>query len=127
MAKSAKEYTQGIFNNFCRFRDTKGVGANCISCGVWKAHEDLQGGHFIPTTSSAIRFDERNVNAQCLRCNMYLGGNSRHYLKGMVAKYGQEVVDELEAREFESKRWPDWELKEIRKTYRAKTKELQND
>lgn len=122
---------QGKANLYARLRDCSGKnGANCISCGVWKEYGELQGGHFIPTTSSAIRFDERNINAQCKRCNLWLSGNSRHYLKAMVIKYGQEVVDELEAKEFVPKKWTEEELLGLSRYYSdkikilAKTKEL---
>lgn len=46
----------------------------------------------------ATRWDERNVNAQCVECNRYGGGNPEGYRRGLVNKYGPEVVEELEAR-----------------------------
>lgn len=122
---SLKKTTQALANRYARERDCFGdSGAACISCGVWKSFEELDGGHFIPTTSSAIRFDERNINAQCTRCNRFLHGNPRHYYKGMLRKFGEDVVDDLEAREFDTKKWTREELEEIRQYYREKLDDL---
>lgn len=43
----------------------------------------------------------------------------------MLRKYGKDVVDDLESREFESKRWTVEELKEIRDEYRQKIARLE--
>lgn len=116
-----KERVQKLANRHARLRDTKEEGgAYCISCLEWKEFDELDGGHFIPTTSQAIRFDERNINAQCIKCNRFMGGNSRHYLRGMVRKYGQDVVDELESQEHLSKKWTLVELLELEIYYKQK-------
>jgi len=120
-----KDRVQKIANRYARLRDTKELGgAFCISCLQWCEFDELDGGHFIPTTSSAIRFDERNINAQCIKCNRFMGGNVRHYLKGMIRKYGQKVVDELEAREHETYKWSESELLEIEIYYKEKIAKL---
>lgn len=118
-----KNAVQARANLYARLRDCFGaLGTNCISCGVWKDFSELDGGHFIPTTSSDIRFDERNINAQCTRCNRFLHGNPRHYYKGMLRKFGKDVVDDLESREFQSKKWTREELLAIRTYYNDKIK-----
>lgn len=117
---------QAIANKYARLRDCAGNdGTHCISCGKWTDFSKLDGGHFIPTTSSAIRFDPRNINAQCQRCNRFLHGNSRHYYKGMLRKFGKDVVDDLESREFDTKKWTEDELKQIKDEYRERLKRLE--
>lgn len=116
---------QGLCNKAARKRDVNGsTGTNCISCKIWYPYERLDGGHFIPSTASTVRFDMRNINAQCWKCNRYLSGNSRHYLKGMIAKYGQEVVDELESQEFTTRKWTVEELEQIIEKAQAYIKEM---
>lgn len=123
---SAKLAVQGLTNKYSRMRDCFGSeGTSCISCNQWHPFERLDGGHFIPTTTSALRFDERNVNAQCHRCNRFLHGNAANYYVGMVKKYGQGIVDELMARQHESKKWSEEELKQLRKYYGDKIKRLE--
>lgn len=110
--KTLQAKLQKAVNLYARLRDCAGRGgANCISCGTWKAFEDLDGGHFISSTSSATRYDVRNVSAQCIKCNRFLHGNGIHYYEGMVSKWGQEVVDELMSKEHVIKKWSIPELK----------------
>jgi len=121
----SKQALQNIVNKYCRLRDCFGEGgAACISCKTWYPFERGDGGHFIPTTSSAIRFDERNVNFQCHRCNRFLHGNQANYYVGMVSKYGQEVVDELMSRQHETKKWSADEIKTLRSDYNEKIKRI---
>lgn len=113
---------------YARLRDCGGPdgGTNCISCGVWHHFDEMDGGHYISRRSKAILFDERNVNAQCRRCNRFLNGNERHYMRGIIRKYGQEVNDELESQEFILKKWTMPELLELDAYYTEKLKEYQS-
>jgi hypothetical protein len=123
--KSRLKKVQDVANLYIRKRDCKGKGgANCISCGRWFRFEDLDAGHFIPMTSSAIRFDERNINAQCRSDNRFKGGERRNYYPAMVEKWGQAVVDELRARQHEVKKYTDEELESIREYYLEKLEKL---
>lgn len=117
-----------LSKRYARLRDCGGVNGfvKCISCPEVKQFKDLDGGHFIPSTCSYWKFDERNINAQCQKCNRFLHGNVRHYYKGMVEKYGQEVVDEIEAHEFETKKWNYEELSVLYDYYSAEIKKYEN-
>lgn len=120
---ATKKGIQALANRYCRLRDTRGDGAACISCGQWFQHDYLQGGHFMPTTVSSIRFDERNIHAQCVTCNLYLHGNQAKYFAGLEQKLGREVVNEL----LEAPRaykWTRQELEDIGNYYKAKLKEI---
>jgi hypothetical protein len=123
--KALANKLQKAVNLYVRFRDCAGTGgANCISCGKWHSFEDLDGGHFIPSTSSAVRYDERNINAQCIHCNRFLHGNGRRYYESMVKKWGQAIVDELMSQEFTIKKWSFEELQERYDYFISKIAEL---
>lgn len=97
-----------------RARDEHGY-CTCITCGTRKYYTEMQGGHFIPRGNKATILDHRNVHAQCVRCNEYLNGNSAAYLQAMLAKYGQEVVDELQAAKLpRNHTWDKWKLAEMK-------------
>lgn len=110
-----KHKAQILCNKVARLRDCGGPdgSAQCISCGIEYPFSMMDGGHFIPVTSGATRYDDRNINAQCRKCNRYLRGNVRHYYKSMLLKYGETAVDELEALEFVIKKWTVDELETI--------------
>jgi hypothetical protein len=107
---------------FARLRDCNGRtgGASCISCGRYFPFAELDGGHWIRATHSACAYDERNINAQCRRCNRFEDGAQHRYMIGMVKKYGQDVVDELLSLEFVSRKWTIPELEELDKYYNIK-------
>lgn len=93
IAKLKKELDK-VFNAFIRYRD---FGMGCLACG-----ESIKGGghasHFYASTFTAVRWDERNVNLCCVKCNVFLHGNLLDYRKGMIQKYGHDVLEDLEAK-----------------------------
>ena len=81
---------QTVFNAWVRNRD---AALGCISCSA----PVEQAGHYLNTAHyGAFRFNELNVNGQCIRCNMYLHGNLIAYRKGLVRRYGGQKVTLLE-------------------------------
>lgn len=105
--------TQKIFNDYIRQRD-KDKG--CISCGGKVEHA---GHYFAQGSHSALRFDEYNVNGQCVRCNMFLSGNLIYYRQGLVKRYGSQYVENLEAKAKERlKKWTRQELEELIAKYK---------
>jgi hypothetical protein len=69
----------------------------CISCGV-KNTELWDGGHFFKAELfSGLIFDERNCHKQCRKCNRFLNGNELQYRKGLIERYGEPFVSELES------------------------------
>jgi hypothetical protein len=43
----------------------------------------------------SLRYDEKNVNAQCRECNRFNEGNAIGYHAGLVKKYGEAVIEYL--------------------------------
>jgi hypothetical protein len=108
------EKTQKVFNAYIRARD-KELG--CISCGAeveQAGHYHSQGHH------SALRFNPINTNGQCRRCNMFLHGNLIKYRQGLVDRYGEMVVLDLEdsANKNRLKKWSRDELEQLISQYK---------
>jgi hypothetical protein len=103
---------QTIFNAWIRDRDKH---KGCISCNG----QVEQAGHYLSQGNhSRFRFDELNVNGQCIRCNMYLSGNLIRYRQGLVNRYGEGVVLELENFGDSKYKWTRDELETIIKKYK---------
>lgn len=86
-----------IFSLFIRLRDSDSGGyCRCISCGSVHFWKDMHNGHFVNRGHMSTRFDEKNCNAQCMKCNMFDEGNNIGYIKGLIRKYGIRVIEELE-------------------------------
>jgi len=94
IAKWKKEAKQ-VFQKYCRLRDADKNGyVKCCTCpktGYWEK-DGFDGGHFIRSNHSFMCFDERNVHAQCKRCNNFLRGNWEAYAKFIKDTYGEEVL-----------------------------------
>jgi hypothetical protein len=73
------------------------VARDCGICCTCKGKGN-QAGHFFPSGFWGTRFDERNVNCQCYRCNILLKGNMIAYYEFMLNKYGPNTIDELKIR-----------------------------
>jgi len=58
-----------------------------------------EGGHYFAAGNySGLIFDERNCHSQCnTYCNKYLSGNLLEYRKGLIKRFGEEFVKQLEA------------------------------
>ena len=111
---------QQIFNTFIRLRDANDP---CISCGTEKSNL-YDSGHYRSVGSNPqLRFNEHNVNKQCRKCNGYWGGNPIEYRKGLIKKYGIEIVEQLES-DNEPKKYNIESIKELIKEYRGKIKLL---
>lgn len=113
--------TQSVFNRYIRARD---AGQPCISCGRYHQGQ-IHAGHYLSTGACPeLRFDERNVHAQCAPCNNHLSGNAVLYRIRLIEKIGLAAVEELEGPHAPKKYSID-ELKAIKAEYAGKIKQLQ--
>ena len=127
--KKAKKYAWDQFSIFIRTRDclkttgNPGVGV-CITCSRKYDFKKLQAGHFIQGRHNNNLFSERGVHAQCFYCNMQLKGNVLEYRRKIIAMYGYEADEQLEAAEKVLVKYILKDYLEIADKYIAKTKAL---
>ena len=118
-----------VFSEYIRLRDCSDDGIGfCISCGrpIRIGTSDCQCGHYHSRRHYNTRWNEKNCNAQCRSCNLYNQGNIHGYTRGLIKKYGEGVIEELEVASALSKKYSDFELNELIKIYTNKVKELKN-
>lgn len=124
-----KKETQHAFNAYIRARDRF---QPCICCG--RSESDgfgLSGhgwdcGHYRSTGSADhLRYNEDNAHRQLVLCNRYGAGRAVDYRIGLIARIGLERVEALEANNTPIK-WTADLLREIKATYKAKLKLLEN-
>jgi hypothetical protein len=95
--KTLSEYeadAKKAFQKWIRLRDKD---LPCISCGNSNT-DDWAGGHFYSAGMySGLMFDERNCHKQCnTHCNKFLSGNLLEYRKGLIERYGNAFVEDLD-------------------------------
>lgn len=111
---SLKKKADKFFSLYVRYRDSDQDGlVQCITCSVRKPVKEMQAGHFVSRTKGVLRYDEQNVNGQCVGCNMFKQGEQFIYGKNIDKKYGDGTAEALMARRFESHKFTVPELEEI--------------
>ena len=81
------------FHEYIRRRDADDDSGycQCISCDKPIHFSESDAGHFISRGKLATRWDERNVNAQCRKCNRFEYGRQFEY----SLKIGTELAEQL--------------------------------
>lgn len=122
---SLKKKAWKLMSEYIRRRDSDWKGfAKCCTCGVIKPWKEQQAGHFLGGRRNSILFDTRNIHAQCSGCNLFKQGNTVKYFRFMQAKYGDEVIEELERLDRIDKQFTPKELKDLIEEIKWKIQKL---
>lgn len=82
-----------VFSEFIRRRDA-GV---CITCGKKQDWKRCDAGHYIRRGIMQFRWNERNVHAQCKKCNSWGEGEKDIYRQKLIQKYSVNLVELMES------------------------------
>lgn len=116
-----------IFSQYIRRRDCGFAYGYCISCGRVIYYNKCDAGHYINRRHMATRYDEMNVNAQCIQCNRFTEGNIQGYRRGLIEKVGEKNVEMLEIKRFNSCKLTDAELDMLIDLFRKKLETLEKN
>lgn len=98
MAKKSLKYWKNKidkpFHEYIRRRDVddKTGFCNCITCGKKVHFSETDAGHFISRQHLITRYDERNVHAQCRKCNRFEYGRQYEYSLYLGEELSQELL-----------------------------------
>ena len=114
-----------VFSQYVRmlYADHTGVVA-CYTCGAPYHWKKIHAGHFASRVRMSTRWDEMNVKPQCVRCNIFKGGESYLFAKVLDAEYGEGTADEVYRRSEELRKFSTPELEELLAEYTKKRDEL---
>lgn len=96
--RDALAYCKLMRIDLSQFNRVEDYPVKCCTCQTVKSWIYMDSGHFIGRGfggSSGVYFDERNINTQCKRDNAFKQGRPEVYYEFMLAKFGQEIIDEL--------------------------------
>lgn len=109
-----------VFSQYIRKSKADKQGyCTCCTCGKKVHWKEIQAGHFMSRKHYSIRWDERNVNPQCVACNVFRYGEQYKYSLFL----GQDLADLLYLQSKEIKKYTTEELKELTDTYSKMLKE----
>jgi len=77
-------------------QEANGEYVKCISCGRLIHVSEADGGHYEHRQNRVTELYPQNVHAQCHTCNRFKNGNLEGYRQGLLDKFGEEYVDDLE-------------------------------
>ena len=104
-----KKQLDKVFSLWIRKRDNN----KCFTCmGV-----ATQAGHYFSRSYNNLRFDEVNVNAQCVSCNVFKHGNIPVYKMRIVTKYGNNELARLERNYNKERKFTIKELEKLIQKY----------
>lgn len=124
--KTLSEYEKDArvwFQKWIRKRDES---LPCISCGRSTAKQ-WDGGHFYKAEIySGLIFDENNCHKQCSQCNDLYSGNELAYREGLIKRYGEGYVKDLENRKDAARnyKYSKDQLIEIKNEYQNRLKAI---
>lgn len=109
-----------IFSEYIRRRYAKNDISTCFTCGKEDHWKKQQAGHFMSRKHYSTRWDEENVQVQCVGCNVYRYGEQ--YKFGVFL--GQEVADSLFIKSRQIEKFSNADLVMMYETYKQKVKDL---
>ena len=119
-----KKKLDRLFSKFIKLRDGGQEFFKCISCQKTKPLSQFNAGHYWSRRYMSIRYDEKNVNGQCIYCNMFLAGNIQGYQVGLIKKYGEEILQHLEIKKNNISNMGRFEFEVLINEYNDKIKTL---
>lgn len=123
--KSALKTADQWFSRYIRLRDADCTGiAHCVTCNTRKHFKEMDAGHFISRRYMSTRFDEKNVHAQCQKCNKYNSGEQFLYSRHVDVLYGKGTKDQLYKKSQEIKKYTKNDLMEIARMYKFNYTEM---
>ncbi|WP_317474701.1 recombination protein NinG, partial [Cronobacter sakazakii] len=85
---------QQAVNAFIRERDRD---LPCISCGTFTSAQ-WDAGHYRSTAAAPqLRFDERNIQRQCVVCNQHKSGNLVPYRAELIRRIELSAIEDIES------------------------------
>ena len=85
------------FSLFIRLRDATDEGlVQCITCGVVKNYKSMHNSHFQSRRHLATRWNEKNCDVGCVKCNIFNFGEQYKFSIALDSKYGEGTAEELE-------------------------------
>lgn len=93
-ARAWKKRLDPVFQKWVRLRDTNKDGfGKCCTCDKAISYSESNAGHFCPRQHVNTRFNEENVNLQCIYCNQWEAGAQYAYAKFLGFKKADELME----------------------------------
>lgn len=130
MTSSTLNKLDNAFSEYIRLRDADDNGyIRCCTCNkpmFWKYAQD---GHYLDRGFTATRYCVKNNHSQCNDCNCFSQKDDMldAYEEFLINKYGEGIIEELEALKKTTCKISEREAQEMIKEFRYKIKILKQE
>lgn len=84
-----------VFSQYIRLRVADDTGhGNCFTCHARRHWTEVDAGHFMSRACMSTRWDEKNVQFQCKRCNGFRSGEQFLFSIALDGKYGEGTAEQ---------------------------------
>ncbi len=91
-----------LFSEYVRRRYADHAGqSKCVTCGKVDHWKNLQAGHFMSRRHHSLRWDEVNVQVQCVACNCFRAGEQYKFSVYLDNQHGPGTAEELQIKSHE--------------------------
>ena len=115
-----------VFSEFIRRRyaDDRGF-VRCYTCGAEKHWKEVHAGHFMSRSKYATRWNETNVQVQCVSCNIFKAGEQYKFGVHLDEEHGEGTAEEMMYLANQSGKFTIMELRDMVKEFQQKLRELE--
>jgi hypothetical protein len=116
-----------VFSQFIRLRASDETGrGSCFTCGSVRHFSEVDAGHFMSRACMSTRWDERNVQFQCKRCNGFRSGEQYRYSIELDKLYGEGTAELLLIESKKTRKFTRDELEAMYHHYKRRVDDLRN-
>jgi hypothetical protein len=86
--------------------------------------DEMDAGHFMPRACMSTRFDMKNVQPQCRKCNRHKNGMREEFARNLDAVFGMGTAEHLRERSKRIAIWTDLHIQTKIEIYQSRLKQL---
>jgi hypothetical protein len=115
-----------VFSEFVRRRHANEHGqVACYTCGAVKHWKQMHAGHFMSRSKMATRWNETNVQVQCVACNIFRAGEQFKFGLALDTQLGEGTAEEMLYLSNQSGQYSIEQLREMIAHYRERLRGLE--
>ena len=115
------------FSQFIRLRDSDHFGmCKCATCNTVHYWKEMDAGHFISRRHKSTKYHEKNVLAQCPKCNRFHSGEQFRMAQTIDKRFGKGTSEYLSSLSRVSAKFDGMWFKAQSDKYREKVKEMKH-
>ena len=117
-----------VFSLYIRLRHASKDGiVKCFTCDKTAHYKKMHAGHFMSRKHHATRWNEHNVQVQCVKCNLFGQGEQYAFGKLLDIRIAEGKAEELQELSRTTVKYMRFEYEDMIKFYKEKVNAIKTD